>query len=44
MMNQDPKAFKAKVQESLRRHADAIKTSTLKKGNLFLLTMAMPFF
>ena len=34
MMNQDPKAFKAKVQESLRRHADAINLHT-KKGTYF---------
>lgn len=34
MMNQDPKAFKAKVQESLRRHADAINRHT-KKGTYF---------
>lgn len=34
MMNQDPKAFKAKVQESLCRHADAINLHT-KKGTYF---------
>ncbi|WP_299797686.1 urocanate hydratase [uncultured Maribacter sp.] len=34
MMNQNPEAFKAKVQESLRRHADAINQHT-KKGTYF---------
>jgi urocanate hydratase len=43
MMNQDPEAFKAKVQESLRRHADAVNLHTAKGtyffdyGNAFLL-------
>ncbi|WP_339655439.1 urocanate hydratase [uncultured Maribacter sp.] len=43
MMNQDPDAFKAKVQESLRRHADAINLHTAEGtyffdyGNAFLL-------
>ncbi|WP_423997456.1 urocanate hydratase [Maribacter sp. IgM3_T14_3] len=43
MMNQDPEAFKTKVQESLRRHADAINLHTEKGtyffdyGNAFLL-------
>lgn len=34
MMNQNPDAFKTKVQESLRRHADAINLHT-KKGTYF---------
>ncbi|WP_282179080.1 urocanate hydratase [Maribacter stanieri] len=34
MMNQKPDAFKTKVQESLRRHADAINLHT-KKGTYF---------
>ncbi|MGO4918487.1 urocanate hydratase [Maribacter spongiicola] len=34
MMNQNPEAFKTKVQESLRRHADAINLHT-KKGTYF---------
>ncbi|MGJ8713481.1 MAG: urocanate hydratase [Maribacter stanieri] len=34
MMNQDPEAFKTSVQESLRRHADAINLHT-KKGTYF---------
>ncbi|TLP74537.1 urocanate hydratase [Maribacter sp. ACAM166] len=43
MMNQDPEAFKAKVQESLCRHADAVNLHTEKGtyffdyGNAFLL-------
>ncbi|WP_027065075.1 urocanate hydratase [Maribacter sp. Hel_I_7] len=43
MMNQDPEAFKTSVQESLRRHADAINLHTKKGayffdyGNAFLL-------
>jgi len=43
MMNQDPEAFKIKVQESLCRHADAINRHTEKGtyffdyGNAFLL-------
>ncbi|MEP2057368.1 MAG: urocanate hydratase [Maribacter litoralis] len=43
LMNQDPDAFKTKVQESLRRHADAINQHTEKGtyffdyGNAFLL-------
>ena len=43
MMNQDPEVFKAKVQESLRRHADAVNLHTAKGtyffdyGNAFLL-------
>ncbi len=43
MMNQDPEAFKAKVQESLCRHADSVNLHTAKGtyffdyGNAFLL-------
>ena len=43
MMNQDPEAFKVRVQESLRRHAEAINLHTAKGtyffdyGNAFLL-------
>ena len=43
LMNQDPDAFKSKVQDSLRRHADAINQHTEKGtyffdyGNAFLL-------
>lgn len=43
MMNQDPDAFKIKVQDSLRRHADAINQHTARGtyffdyGNAFLL-------
>ena len=43
MMNQDPETFKAKVQESLRRHVDAVNLHTAKGtyffdyGNAFLL-------
>ncbi|VXB67787.1 urocanate hydratase [Maribacter litoralis] len=43
LMNQDPDAFKIKVQDSLRRHADAINQHTEKGtyffdyGNAFLL-------
>ena len=43
MMNQDPETFKAKVQESLRRHVDAVNLHTTKGtyffdyGNAFLL-------
>ena len=43
MMAEEPEAFKAKVQESLRRHADAINRHTAKGtyffdyGNAFLL-------
>lgn len=43
LMNQDPDAFKTKVQESLRRHADAINQHTARGtyffdyGNAFLL-------
>jgi len=43
LMNQDPDAFKSKVQDSLRRHADAINQHTARGtyffdyGNAFLL-------